>query len=379
MFVVLSLMSVVLLLSLQKIVYDPIDANLLSKAKALDNMIDSSIDSDFKFSFSDTRGNSFQFKVSGGKLWVYSSQYSRYFFQIRSFEGKTIKKSISLGDKSLPFNKKFKKIETIKADGKVVRLLNYIDNKNKIIVQVAYNAKNEDDILNNVTFISLVAILFIMLTSSIGGFLVSKKALKPIDEISNDIKKITDENLGGTIELEDAPDELKTLITSFNDMLKRLDNSFKQQKRFLSDVSHELKTPISVIMMQSELVLRKDRTPDEYKKAFFTISNTSSMMSNLIEKMLFMARLDSKHNKISFEKNAINDIVKNAIELLRHNAEDKNIKINLHENAMYEIDADKTSLLEVFINLIDNAIKYNKENGTIDIYLNSEMQTLLRN
>ncbi len=372
MFIILSALSIALFVSLKNIVYNPIDKNLLSKAEALDAMVDESIDSDFKFSFSDTKGNSFQFNVSKGRMWIYSSQYSKYFFQIRSFDGKTVKKSISLGDNDLPFKHHLKKIETIQWKGKILRILNYVDDKNKIVVQVAYNAKNEKDILDNFMLIAFVLIIFVMFASAVGGFIVSKKALSPIDRISERIRKITEENLSGEIELENAPDELKVLIESFNDMLKRLDKSFKQKKRFISDVSHELKTPVSVIMMQSEIVLRKQRSADEYKKAFSVIYDTASMMSTLIERMLLMARLDYKRNKMKFEDVDICDIVENAINLLKHKAEEKGVDVLFEKGDVFYVKVDTVTMLEVFVNLLDNAIKYNNKNGYVRINVKSD-------
>ncbi len=367
MFSVLSALSVGLFVSLKGIVYKPIDANLRQKALALDSLIDNSISSDLKLSFSDIRGNSFQLKISGSKLWVYSSQYSKYFFQIRSFDGKTIKKSISLGDKSLPFDGKGNYIKMLTVDNKVLRLFTYTDNKNKIIVQVAYNAKNEKDILDNFTLIVFLAIVFLMVVSAVSGFFISKKALKPINEISNDIKRISEYNLSGRIEIDDVPDELKDLISSFNEMLERLDRYFKQQKRFISDVSHELKTPISVIMMQSELALRKQRSAEDYKKALSAISNTSLMMSALVEKMLMLARLDSKNNKLNFEETAVYDVIMESINLLKHTADKKGVTIQFNGDNACKTKADRTMLLEVFINIIDNGVKYNKDNGRVDI------------
>ncbi len=369
MFIVLLSLSIFLFFNLKNIVYKPIDSNLLSKAKMLDDMINGSV---FHFSFSDINGNRFQLNFSNGNMWIYSSKYSKYFFQIRSFDGKVIEKSISLGNISLPFKKKFNRCYTVYTNNKAFRLLNYEDKKNRLIIQVAYDAESENNILYKFSLIILLYILFIMIASAISGFMVSKKALEPLDEMRSEIKNISEHNLNKKIEMKDIPKELQMLVLSFNRMLDRLDSSFKQQKQFISDVSHELKTPVSVIMMQSDIILRKKHTEEEYKNAIYTIKNTTYMMSGLIEKMLFIARLDSKYNKISFEKVILNDIVQDAVNLLKHSARDKNIFISFNNTETYSVNGDRTMLLEVFINLIDNAIKYNKENGNVDIDISKD-------
>ncbi len=363
---VLSILSVILFVSLKRIVYKPIDSNLLVKAKSIDYLIKNN---SFRFSFSDINGNHYSFSFSDNRLWVYSSKYSKYFFQIRTLNGDTLEKSISLGALSLPFSKKFKKFEDIRFKGKILRLLNYVDKKDKMIIQVAYDTKRENNILNNFTIIMLVSILTIMITSALGGFIVSNKALKPIEYISKQISKISKENLDEKIDIKNVPSELEILVSSFNDMLKRLNKAFKQQKRFISDISHELKTPVSVIMMQAEIVLKRERDIEEYKKAMKSIKEKTQIMSELIEKMLLLATLESKYNRMSFGLIKIGNVIEEAVSLFQHKAREKKIEIVFDKKDDINLKADKITLLEVFINLIDNAVKYNKQGGSIEISL----------
>jgi len=364
MITVLSVLSIVLFISLRNIVYKPIDSNLLKRAKLIDSMIKNN---SFRFSFSDINGNKYSFSFSDNRLWVYSSRYSKYFFQIRSLEGETLEKSLSLGKMSLPFNKNFKKFENINFKGKTLRLLNYVDPYDKMIIQIAYDADREAKILSNFTLLLFVSIVLIMITSAIGGFVVSNKALKPINDISLKISRISNENLNESISVDGVPYELEVLVSSFNDMLKRLDKAFKQQKRFISDISHELKTPLSVILMQADMALKKERSGDEYKKAIESIREKTDMMSKLIEKMLLLASLESKYNKMSFSDVSLEDLIKEAIALFAHKADKRGIEINMDIKDRCMVKADKLTLLEVFSNIFDNAIKYNKENGRVDV------------
>ncbi len=365
MLTVLLIISVILFFALKRVVYNPVDANLLAKAKTLDNLIKTN---SFKISFFDINGNRFSFSFSDNSLWVYIARNSKYFFQIRSPKGETLEKSPSMGKMSLPFLGRDRKCTTVHPNGKFLRMINYYDKDMGIIIQVAYNIKRERGILMG--FISVVfgAIATIMIISSIGGYIISQKALKPLNELSSRIKNISNENLNQKISMDGIPDELKDLVDAFNEMLKRLDKAFKQQKRFISDLSHELKTPVSVIMMQSELTLKKERTINEYQKALHTIKDTAMMMSRLIEKMLFMASLDSRYNAMSFEECDIAQIIEKAISMLKVEIDKKEISVELSCQKKIKINCDKTAMLEVFINLIDNAIKYNVERGNIKIH-----------
>ncbi len=371
MFLVLSLLSIVLFMGLKSIVYKPIDSSLTTKAKAIDSLIKNN---SFRFSFSDANGNRYSFSFSDNRLWIYSSRYSKYFFQIRSLKGETLEKSISLGNISLPFTKPLKRFENIYFDGKVLRLLNYPDKEDGMIIQVAYDVGREIGILNSFTLIMFISILIIMITSALGGFVVSSKALSPINRISEQISKISNENLGDKIDIKDVPSELEVLVVSFNDMLERLDKAFKQQKRFISDISHELKTPLSVMMMQADMALRKERNVDEYKRYIESMKDKIEMMSELIQKMLILASLESRYNKVSFADVCINDSVEEAVSLFKHKAYEKGITVNINSEERYIVKGDKVMLLEVFCNITDNAVKYNKKNGKIDIKIYKDKQ-----
>ena len=366
---VLLILSAVLIISLKEIVYKPIDSNLLSKAKDLDSLIKSN---SFSISFSDNKGRMHSFSFSNDRLWIYSSRYSKYFFQIRSANGSTLEKSISLGGISLPFNKGFDKFENMKFENKTLRLLNFFDKDNRMVIQVAYDVSKENGILNHFILIIFLSIIFIMLISALGGFIVSDRALEPIKDISGKINRISKENLEEKIDIENVPYELRELVSSFNNMLDRLNKAFKQQKRFISDVSHELKTPVSVLMMQSDVALKRDRTQDEYKKALETVKKTSKTMSNLIERMLLIAQLDSKYSRISLNYVDINEVIEESLSALKYPAYKNNVSVKFERKENCVVKGDKITLVEIFINLIDNAIKYNKKNGIVDISLKRE-------
>ncbi len=354
--------SVFFIFYLKGIVLKPVDASLLKKAEILDKLINSTT---IKFEIFNVYGKKFEIDLSKAQLWIYSSVYSKYYFQLRTLNGKLIEKSKSLGKFTLPYNKKMKKFETIKVGNRYLRLVNLVDRKNQLIIQVAYNIENEISILDRFELIIFATLFSILFISALAGFFVSKSALEPINRISEQIKTITEHNLDRKIDVGEVPDELKDLIESFNTLLERLRRAFLREKRFISDVSHELKTPISVIQMQCEIALRKERDREEYKKAIETIKNTVFLMSNLIEKMLMISRLERVDRSV-FSEVELSSVLKSALELLKGKADNYGITLGFRApDEPVFVKGDKTLLVEMFTNLIDNAIKYNKKGGGV--------------
>lgn len=354
--------SIFFIFYLKGVVLKPVDLSLLKKAEALDKLINSTT---IKFEIFNVYGKKFEIDLSKAQLWIYSSVYSKYYFQLRTLSGKLIEKSKSLGKLSLPYSNRMKKFETIKLSGKFLRLVNYVDKKNQLIIQVAYNVENEINILERFELIIFSTLFFILFISALAGFFVSKSALEPINKIKEQIKAITEHNLNKRIDVGEVPDELKDLIESFNTLLERLRKAFLREKRFISDVSHELKTPISVIQMQCEIALRKERDSKEYKKALETIEDTISLMSSLVEKMLMVSRLE-RVDKSVFSEVELSSVLRSAYELLKGRADECDIDLDLNiPNEPIFVKGDKTLLVEMFVNLIDNAIKYNNKGGCV--------------
>lgn len=343
-----------LYLSLEKIIYDSIDSSLLSRAKALATLISE-----------DGR----EFKFSDELMWEYSSQKSGYFFQIRKLDGTTVEKSASLKNLELPFQKGEEQIsfKTIYLNKKPVRVVNFpISN---LVIQCAENIDGRVELLEDYRRILSLSILALMVISTFGGFLIAKKALTPVKKISESIGRISESNLSERVDEKNIPSELKGLASSFNQTFDSLERAFNRQKQFVSDASHELRTPLSVILSHSEITLRRERSTEEYKNALIAIKDAAKIMLNMIERLLMLARLSSDRAELKFEEINLYSILKDVVKLLNPLAEQKDIKISIHGDEQLTTFGDRASLLELFTNVVDNAIKYNIQQGKVDIYI----------
>jgi len=377
-FMILPVLGVFLYLSLSKIIYSSIDSSLLSEAKALATLV-SNEDGETQFNFSDEI------------MWEYNSIKAKNFFQIRHFGGTTVEKSRSLRNLELPLPSSQNRIsyQTIDLNGAPARLVNFrfmnygddehekkvpvvLRNASGFIIQCAVNIDEQAALLKNYRLILSLSIFSIMMISAAGGFFIARKALSPIKEISDTIKGISESNLSERIPTRNVPKELRGLAASFNHTFARLEKSFKRQKQFVADASHELRTPLSVILSHSEIMLRKERSAKEYKHAFTAIEEATGLMSEIVGKLLTLARLGTDKIELKMEPINLNEAIRQAVKVVTPLANQKGISINLPVNEQSVILGDRAALLELFVTVLDNAIKYNIPQGRIDISVRKE-------
>ena len=217
--------------------------------------------------------------------------------------------------------------------------------------------------------IMLILIPLILLLTALGGYYITKKAFRPINNIAktaNDITTQKDITRRIEIEPDSKEDELYHLSATLNKMLDKIENLIKQEKQFTSDASHELRTPISVILAQGEYLL--DIAKDEKEKELAqTIVDKSKQVSKLVSRLLLLARIDQNRQKFNKEKVDLSVIVDVAVDSMKELASQKGILLfsNVAEGTI--VDADESLLLSAITNLISNGIKYGKESGYVSV------------
>jgi heavy metal sensor kinase len=201
-----------------------------------------------------------------------------------------------------------------------------------------------------------------------GGIFLAQRALKPVDQITRTAHEIEESDLSRRIPVQ-SKDELGRLAATLNKMIERLEKAFKRQKQFTSDASHELRTPLAVIQAESTLALSKERTADEYKQSLEIVSNESMLMAKVIDQLLTLARADSGKEQLSFEEIDLSELLAgvaaNAEILCRD--EGLEFRSDLMDNIL--VSGDRAKLRELFLNLLDNAIRYSPDGGKISLTL----------
>jgi signal transduction histidine kinase len=216
-------------------------------------------------------------------------------------------------------------------------------------------------------------VLFIAIPTSIGiltltGLWITRKSMKPLEKFSSTIEKITHKTMNERIAPELQVSEVKNIANSFNAMLDRLQNAFETEKRLVADASHELKTPLSVIKAQCDVLLQDSDTDRKYTQALSRVRASSNSMNRLIEDMLSLARLDSGYlSAADFITVSLYKCIDNALKFTEFSIAERNIKITRHIPEDINILGNRDMLTEVFLNIIDNAIKYSKHGSTVEI------------
>ena len=207
------------------------------------------------------------------------------------------------------------------------------------------------------------------------GRRINAQVLQPIDEITTLAQKLSVNDLGRRINVEGTKNELKDLAVVFNEMLDRIELAYNGQKQFVSDASHELRTPIAVIQGYANLLDRwgKDN-PQVRDEAIAAILSETQSMKELVEKLLFLARHDKKTLKLRPERFDIREVLDEAIKETEIITSAHTVRTGKLDHA--EVNADRGALKQALRILVDNAVKYTPEGGSITLSCEAEQNSV---
>jgi heavy metal sensor kinase len=208
----------------------------------------------------------------------------------------------------------------------------------------------------------------ILLVGLAGGGWFVGRALRPIADISATAVKISAGDLSQRINVAEAESELGQLAAVLNSTFARLESAFAQQKQFASDAAHELRTPVSVILTQTQTALTRERDVASYKQTVEACQRAAQRMRKLIESLLALARFDAGQevlNRLPFD---FSKLIPDCVELVQTLADERGVKIRC-ELSPLEINGDAERLAQVVTNLLTNAIQYNRPEGEVCVKL----------
>jgi heavy metal sensor kinase len=191
-----------------------------------------------------------------------------------------------------------------------------------------------------------------------GGYALARKALSPIDAMTRETQKISAEDLGARLSIQNPGDELGRLATVLNAMLGRLQGAFEQLRRFTADASHELRTPLTAIRSVGEVALQEPKGPAEYRDVIGSMLEEVDRLTRLVESLLVLSRADASRVQIHCANIPLLFVAAEAALTLEVLAEEKRQKIAVEGNRNLVVFADRLILRQAIVNLLDNAIKY---------------------
>jgi two-component system heavy metal sensor histidine kinase CusS len=200
----------------------------------------------------------------------------------------------------------------------------------------------------------------------LGGYWLSLRALRPVDEITAVAKSIGLQNLSQRIVVPQTGDELQRMAETWNEVLSRLESSVKRMRQFTADASHELRTPLALIRASAELALRREREPGAYRKTLHGIEEQAEYMTKLTESLLTLARADSGSLGLALQPLDLNPLVASVVRQNEALAVAKQIQLKAETtNGAVLVEANDAALRRLLLILLDNALKFTPGGGTV--------------
>lgn len=217
-------------------------------------------------------------------------------------------------------------------------------------------------------------VLLVLLLASAGGYFLARKSLAPVASMNSQTQRISAENLSARLDVTNSRDELGRLATTINDLLARLENSFKEQQRFIADASHELRTPLAVLRGETEVALGKTRTVDEYQQSLSLIQDEAEQLSRIVEDLFILARQPiNTRAALSKERVSLNDAVRDCARAAQVLATQKGVRLKLeNDSTAIALNGNQELIRRLILNLLDNAVKYTPAGGEISLALARE-------
>lgn len=321
---------------------------------------------------------------------VMGRKYYPFFFQILDQEGKP-----------LYFSKKFEEMGYVVSrevlmnakKGKVTRerflsskrrtpyrLIStpvYKNGKLNGIIQIGthlrFVRKNLVHFRNNI----LIVLFIVLVLGALGGWVLARRSLSPIGYIVSKARNITSENLRERLKERGTDDEMDELIRTLNEMIARLEDSFKRMTEFTADVAHELRTPICALKGEAEVLLSKARSLEEYQEGFAHFIERFEYLNRMINDLLLLSKADASQAELKMVPLRLDYIIQDLYHFFKPLAEEKRIDLFLDKTEEISVIGDKVRLQQLFTNLIDNAIKFTPEKGSIWITLERNKETAI--
>ena len=224
------------------------------------------------------------------------------------------------------------------------------------------------------TFFLLVPIGILLIAAS--GYLLARKSLAPVVEMSNAVEQITSRNLDRRIPVGNPQDELGKLATTFNDLLGRLQAAFEQQRQFMADASHELRTPLSITRTTTQVTLEKEiRDEAEYRKALDIIDKQVLRLTRLVEDMFLLARADAGGVPLRITSLYLDEVSREALRAAEVLGNRKGVRVIADPLPEAAYSGDEALIRQLVLILLDNAVKYTPAGGTVRLAMSERPDT----
>ena len=240
----------------------------------------------------------------------------------------------------------------------------------KIYIRAICPSDDAVTVFDTVAKSAVYLLPFFIIIAAVGAYLISKKAVSPIEKITESAHEIsTGNDLSKRLETGNAPREISNLSETFNEMFERLQTSFENEKRFTSDASHELRTPLAVIKAECEYALSENADDEERIQALESVEEQADKMTLLVSSLLSVTRAEQGLSRFTLEEENLSELVEGICDKFKRS---KNIELIKDIDDGIIINMNTSLMTQLIENLLSNADKYGRENGIINVKLHSE-------
>lgn len=242
------------------------------------------------------------------------------------------------------------------------------------LVQVGISLENVIETRRRFLLIMSAVLPLGLLLATAGGWVLARRALRPVDQMTQAARRISGEDLAERLQETGSGDELDRLAKTLNDMLGRLDDFLAQIRQFSADAAHELQTPLTILKGEIEVALRSPRSPGEYQQVLNSSLEEIERISSLVAGLLLLARADRGVLRLDLKPLNLPELLQEVGEQLRLVAENRGVSLNYGVMAPAVIQGDREHFQRLLLNLVDNAIKYTPAGGRVTVSLRCDDQ-----
>jgi len=312
-------------------------------------------------------------KKPKGKFIQIMDSSGRIGAKMSDIEGEALPTSFNTLEKAMKGEIVYETIERTNPRLRMITIPIMENKKVTSVVQVGTSLEDFDETIKKLLLIMIISIPSSICVTIVVGYFMAKKALKPVDQIRRAAVKISSSNLDEKIDIGGRRDELGRLAETFNAMIGRLKDAFQRINQFSIDVSHELKTPLTILKGETEVALRKEREKHDYQVLLKSNLEEIDRMSCIIDDLLLLSKADMKEIKLNIEEVALRDLIMDVCMDMKVVADKKSVVLEASELEDIRLKGDELKLRRMLLNVVENGIKYSHVGGKVSVasYLNN--------
>ena len=242
----------------------------------------------------------------------------------------------------------------------------------RYLVEVGVSGGRVEEVLSEFLIMLAVGLPIAVFIAVAGGFMLVRRALEPVDRLSRKAEEITQHNLSDRLPEMRTGDELERLSTSLNLMISRLEEAVQTSKRFVADASHELRTPLTVLQGEIESLVQRPPLPTEMGERLGSVLEETTRLGGIVEGLLALSRLDAGEAQAEWVEFDLAELAATTADQMSLLAEDKDITVTCEAVRGITVKGDRARLKQVIVNLLDNAIKYTGNGGSVRLQISRQ-------